>query len=120
MDKQTYFDEATEAQKNWLWWLYVMHATSMLFSLGALSFIPLIINYIKRNSTNGTFLRTHHSWQIRSFWWYVFWLMVGGLLFVTIIGMPLAALIWLTAWIWKAYRLLRGFLDLSDNKFMPV
>lgn len=107
-------------QQTLLWWLYLIHGASVVFSLGAFSFIPLIINYIKRDETNGTFLRSHHSWQIRSFWWYLFWVGVGGVLFMTVIGIPLAALIWLSAWVWKAYRLIKGFLDLDDNKPMPV
>ena len=40
--------------------------------------------------------------------------------FITVIGIPVAALLWLGAWIWKAYRLIRGFLDLNANKAMPV
>ena len=47
-------------------------------------------------------------------------LFVGALLFMTIIGIPLAWLVWLGAWVWKAYRLLRGFLDLDKNRAMPV
>jgi uncharacterized membrane protein len=31
-----------------------------------------------------------------------------------------AMLIWFAAWVWKAYRLIRGFLDLGSNKAMPV
>lgn len=119
MENQIIFDEATEAHKSWLWWLYLMHGASLVFSLGALSFIPLVLNYLKRGETEGSFLRSHHSWQIRSFWWYVVWLFVGGLLFLTFIGIPLAWLLWLGAWVWKAYRLLRGFLDLGKNRSMP-
>lgn len=113
-------DEVTQARKQWLWWLYLMHGASLAFSLGALSFIPLILNYLKRDDTNGTYLRSHHSWQIRLFWWYVVWLVLGGLVFATLIGIPLAGLIWLAAWVWKAYRLIRGFLDLNADRAMPV
>lgn len=119
MDSYTYFDEATETQKTWLWWLYLMHGASLLFSLGALSFIPLILNYLKRGETEGSFLRSHHGWQIRSFWWYIGWLFIGAALFMTFVGIPLAWLVWLGAWVWKAYRLLRGFLDLGKNRAMP-
>jgi hypothetical protein len=35
-----------------------------------------------------TFLYTHHRWQIRSFWWYLFWLFAGGVLWATVIGIP--------------------------------
>ena len=119
MAQEIYFEQEFDASKTLLWWLYILHAGSLLFSLGALSFVPLIINYIKRDATTDTFLRSHHLWQIRSFWWYLFWMALGGLLFITFIGIPLAVLIWLAAWVWKAYRLIRGFMDLHDNKAMP-
>ena len=93
MDEQTVYDEATEARKTLLWWLYLMHGASLFLSLGMFSFIPLIFNYLKRDETDGTWLRTHHSWQIRSFWWYLFWVSVGWIAFITILGIPLAALI---------------------------
>lgn len=120
MNEQIYYDSATESGKRLVWWLYLMHGASLALSLGALSFVPLIINYLKRSDTEGTFLRSHHSWQIRSFWWYLFWMMIGGVLFITLIGIPFAFVIWLGAWVWKAYRLVRGFLDVSDNKAMPM
>ncbi len=44
----------------------------------------------------------------------------GGILFITIIGIPLAWLVWFVAPIWKAYRLIKGFLDLDANKPMPL
>ncbi len=119
MTQDTYFDIDFESKKKLLWWLYLLHGASLVFSLGAFSFIPLILNYIKRDETSGTFLCSHHSWQIRSFWWYLLWMAIGGLLFVTIIGIPVAALIWFAAWVWKAYRLIRGFTDLRDNRPMP-
>lgn len=120
MSQEIVFDPQLQSSKNLVWWLYLMHAASFLFSLGALSWIPLIINYIKRGETEGTFVYSHHSWQIRSFWWYFFWMVVGGVLFATIVGIPLAWLIWTGAWIWKAYRLIKGILDLGDNKPMPM
>ena len=95
-------------------------ACTFFFSLGMLSFLPLIVNYIKRPDTSGTMVYSHHSWMIRSFWFYVIWMGVGFVLFATIIGIPVAWLVWALAWLWKAYRLIRGFLDLNNNKPMPV
>jgi uncharacterized membrane protein len=113
-------DTPLQSQKTLVWWLYIFHALSVLFSLGLFSFIPLIINYVKREDAVGTFVLSHHNWQIRSFWWYLVWVVIGALVFVTIIGIPLAWLIWFGAWIWKAYRLIRGFINLNDNRAMPV
>ena len=99
MNEQIYFDSDTEDNKRWVWWLYLLHGVSMAFSLGALSFVPLILNYLKRGDTTGSFLHAHHCWQIRSFWWYIVWMIVGGILFVTVIGIPVAVIVWLAAWV---------------------
>jgi uncharacterized membrane protein len=45
---------------------------------------------------------------------------VGGLLAVTIIGIPVAWLVWVGAWIWKAYRLIVGFIRLNENSGAAV
>jgi uncharacterized membrane protein len=112
-------DAPVASAKNTAWWLYIIHAVSFVFSLGAFSFIPLIINYVKRPDTAGTFVHSHHSWQIRSFWWYLVWMFIGGVLWFTIIGIPLAILVWCAAWLWKAYRLVKGIVDLNENRAMP-
>jgi uncharacterized membrane protein len=120
MGQEIVFDQTTQSSKNFAWWLYVFHAISFVFSLGLFSFIPLILNYVKRQDALGTFVYSHHSWQIRSFLWYLFWVVVGGVLAATIILFPLAILVWTGAWIWKAYRLIKGFIDLDNNKPMPM
>jgi uncharacterized membrane protein len=119
MMQELVLDTQLQSRKNLAWWLYLFHAASLVFSLGAFSWIPLIISYLKRPEAAGTFVYSHHSWQIRSFWWYVVWMALGGLLWLTIIGIPLAMVVFFLAWVWKAYRLLRGFFALNDNKPMP-
>jgi len=114
------FDSKLESERNTARWLYIFHGASFLFSLGMLSWIPLIINFIKRGDATGTFVYSHHTWQIRSFLWYLAWMLAGGVLFITIILIPLAWLVWTAAWVWKAYRLLKGFIDLNAGKPMPV
>jgi uncharacterized membrane protein len=119
MNQELVFDPQTQAQKDLVWWLYLGHGLSLVLSLGMLGWVPLIINYVKRDDARGTFLYSHHSWQIRSFWWYLFWMFLGGALFLTFVGIPLAWLTWFCAPIWKAYRLIKGFLDLGADKPMP-
>jgi len=116
MAQDLVLDSRTDSAKSWAWWLYVAHAVSFLFTLGLFSFIPLILNYVKRPETEGTFVHSHHSWQIRSFWWYVVWMAVGWILFATIIGILVAWIVWVGAWVWKAYRLIRGFIALNNNE----
>lgn len=120
MTEEIVSDSKLQSAKNLAFWLYIFHGASVLFSLGAFSWIPLIINYLKRDDAAGTFVHSHHTWQIRSFWWYLFWVVAGALIFITVVGIPVAWLVWTIAWIWKAYRLIKGMLDLNDNKAMPV
>jgi len=120
MQQDLVLGDRLEVAKNVAWWLYMGHAISFVFSLGTFSFVPLIINYLKRDDTAGTYVHSHHTWMIRSFWWYLFWMALGVLLAFTVVGLLLAVPMWVVAWIWKAYRLLKGFLDLNENKPMPV
>ncbi|MFC7516631.1 DUF4870 family protein [Herbaspirillum sp. GCM10030257] len=120
MAQELVFDSKLQSNKSLAWWLYIIHGVSFAFSLGAFSWIPLIINYVKKDDARGTFVESHHRWQIRSFWWYLFWMIVGGVLFITVIGIPIAWLVWTGAWVWKAYRLIKGIVDLNDNKAMPI
>lgn len=119
MASELVFDARMDGAKNTAWWLYLVHGVSFVFSLGAFSFIPLIFNYVKRSETEGTFVHSHHSWQIRSFWWYLAWMVIGGVCAATLIGFPLAIVIWCGAWLWKAYRLIKGITDLNNNRAMP-
>jgi uncharacterized membrane protein len=120
MTQQLVLDQGLEDAKQTARILYLAHACTFFFSLGLLSFLPLIFNYIKRPETVGTLVYSHHTWMIRSFWIYIACLIVAVFLIITVIGIPLAWLLGACAWLWKAYRLIRGFLDLNNNRPMPV
>jgi uncharacterized membrane protein len=120
MTQELILDGKFAAEKNTARLLYIVHALTFFFSLGLLSIVPLIINYSKRPDTIGTMVYSHHSWMIHSFWWYAVWMAIGGVLAVTLIGIPLAALIWGVVWLWKAYRLIRGFIAINANEAMPL
>ncbi len=120
MQQELVLDDKLTTLKNLAWFLYLFHAASLIFSMGVFSWIPLIISYLKRGDAAGTFVYSHHTWQIRSFFWYLFWIVLGVIAFISVIGIPLAWLIWTCAWLWKAYRLIKGFIDLNANKAMPV
>jgi uncharacterized membrane protein len=120
MTQQLVLDRGLEDAKQLARILYLVHGATFFFSLGLLSFLPLIVNYIKRPDTVGTLVHSHHTWMIRSFWIYIICLFVAILLAITLIGIPLAWLLGLGAWLWKAYRLIRGFVDLNNNRAMPV
>jgi uncharacterized membrane protein len=108
-------DRKTEDAVNTARILYFVHGVCFFFSLGMLNLVPLIVNYIKRPEAEGTIAFSHHTWMIRSFWFFILWMAVGWVCFATLIGIPVAILVWCGAWIWEAYRIIRGFVDLNNK-----
>jgi len=112
--------------------VYALHAFSAISGLTSAAFIvtafltgwpsiiAVIINYVKRDSVRGTFLDTHFSWQIRTFWWSLLWLVIAGLMIATFIGMVIGIPILFAAGIWILYRIIRGWLNLLSRKAMPM
>jgi uncharacterized membrane protein len=110
--------------------VYALHALSLLigittaatiigaFVFGMPSIIAVIINYLKRGEARGTFLDSHFRWQIRTFWFGLLWCLIGGFLFVTFIGIPLAIVVFIAAGLWVIYRIARGWLALRDRRPM--
>jgi uncharacterized membrane protein len=112
--------------------LYLLHAFSALmgvlgtafvltaFLTGWPSIIAVIINYIKRGEVRGTYLDSHFGWQLRTFWYALLWVLVIGLLIMTLIGIPIAWILAIIVGIWVLYRIIRGWMTLSSRKPMPV
>jgi uncharacterized membrane protein len=120
MSQELVYERGLEDAKQFARILYIAHAATFFFSLGLFNVLVLIVNYIRRPDTAGTMVYSHHTWMIRSFWWYVVMMAVAFILMVTIIGIPLAWLVGVVAWCWMAYRIIRGFMDLNNNRPMPV
>jgi uncharacterized membrane protein len=89
------------------------------FLTGWPSIIAVILNYAKRSEVRGTFLDSHFGWQIRTFWYALLWLLVGGVAFVTVIGILVAVIVWVLTGLWVLYRIARGWMTLSAEKPMP-
>ncbi len=112
--------------------IYALHAFSAVggligtatiigaFLTGWPSIIAVILNYAKRSEVNGTYLETHFSWQIRTFWYAFFWVALGVALFFTLVGIPISLMIFVAISLWILYRIVRGWLALLDGKPMPV
>jgi uncharacterized membrane protein len=90
------------------------------FLTGWPSIIAVIINYVKRSEVRGTYLDTHFSWQIRTFWFALLWVLIGMIFFATFVGIPIAWVILVGAGIWVLYCIIRGWMALLDRKPMPV
>ena len=112
--------------------IYGLHAFSVLTGISSAAFIvtaflsgwpsiiAVIINYVKRDNVRGTFLDSHFSWQIRTFWWSVLWVVIAGVLIATFIGMVIGIPLMILVGLWILYRIIRGWLTLAGRKAMPV
>jgi len=94
--------------------IYSLYALSLFFGVTAI--IAIVLNYLKREDAQGTWLESHFSWQISTFWWGLLWFIVGAITWIILIGW----LVWGVACIWFIYRIAKGWLNLNDNKPMPV
>ena len=93
------------------------------FIFGWPSIIAVIINYVKRGDARGTWLESHFSWQIRTFWWSLLWAII-----ISIVSFPLAfLLIGFVTWpvgmfilgVWAIYRIAVGWSRLSSRRTVP-
>jgi uncharacterized membrane protein len=76
-------------------------------------FAGVIVAYIGRGGAEPLY-RTQLTWGIRTFWWALFWFVVGSILTIILIGWAILGLLWL----WTAYRTIRGWLRLADG--LPI
>jgi uncharacterized membrane protein len=118
--------------RSWTHVIYALHAWSVLagiltpalivtaFLLGWPSIIAVVLNYVKRAEAAGTFLDSHFRWQIRTFWFAVPWALLGAILWLTLLLIPLAILLWVVTGIWVVYRVARGWIALADGRPAPA
>lgn len=116
--------------------VYALHTLSLVigaigastligaFLFGWPSIIAVIINYVKRSEVRGTWLDSHFSWQIRTFWWALLWSVivgvVGTVFLVVLVGIAIWAVGLALLGIWAVYRIARGWLRLKDRQPMPA
>ena len=90
------------------------------FVFGWPSIIAVVINYVKRGEASGTWLESHFTWQIRTFWFALLWATV-----VFLVGLPLTLVIvgfavWIVGFfvlgLWAIYRIARGWMALNARR----
>jgi len=92
--------------------VYVLQVAS--FVVGFTLIAGVIVNYIKREDVAGTWIESHFTWQIRTFWWWLVWVLVGLVTLIIVVGI----FIWIADAIWLVYRIIKGGIRLSEGKPM--
>ncbi len=106
--------EATDRLKTLTMLVYALQAAGLLLP-PVVWIVAVIINYVRKEDVAGTWLESHFRWQIRTFWFGLLWAVLGAILFVLIVGWFILA----ADAIWIIYRIVKGWLNLSENRPMP-
>ena len=114
--------------------VYILHGLSIVIGLmtgatiisaflfGWPSIAAVILNYIMAPDARGTFLQSHFSWQIRTFWYGMILTVLVAIVGVLFTPFVIGPFIWLIGFvvlgIWVAYRIVVGWLRL--RQYRPV
>lgn len=113
-------------------WMYALHTASALigilgsatvvggFIFGVPSIIAVVMNYVRRSDARGTYLESHFSWQLRTFWFAALAALIVFLLslplFFVLVGFLTFPLGIFLIGVWIIYRVVRGWLKLKDGQ----
>jgi uncharacterized membrane protein len=90
------------------------------FLFGWPSIIAVILSYVKRGEARGTWLESHFSWQIRTFWWAALWAAVTAavsfVLLIVLVGFATWFVGLFALGVWSVYRIARGWLRLNARR----
>ncbi len=117
---------------------YLLYVLSY-FTAGLLWIVPIVMNYAKRHDADNTWLATHFDWQIKTFWYSLVLFAIsiiiitfalsglgvsviadsGNLALGSILLTGLGLLIMVFTFVWHLYRIVRGWIALTDNRPVP-
>jgi uncharacterized membrane protein len=92
--------------------VYALQAASFIFGVTLIA--AIIVNYIKKEDVQATWLASHFRWQIRTFWFSLLWGVIGLITALLGIGFIILA----ADAVWLIYRIAKGWLRLSEEKQM--
>jgi len=92
--------------------VYILYALS--YFTGVTAIVGIIINNVKKDEVAGTWLESHFRWQIRTFWFGLLWVVIGVLTAFILVGFAIL----FANFCWIIYRIVKGWLNLNDNKPM--
>ena len=116
--------------------MYALHALAAIigitssvtvvgqFIFGLPSIIAVIMNYVRRGESRGTWLESHFRWQLRTFWFAVLWVLILALislpLLLVLVGLLTFPIGLALIGIWVIYRVARGWLTLRDGRAIEL
>jgi uncharacterized membrane protein len=116
--------------------IYALHALTVVcafltIALPALRFafclpslIAIIMNYLRRAQAQGSWLESHFSWQIRTFWYAWLWTVVTSIIAIPLllfgVSFWLSLGVFVLIVLWVMYRVWRGWMALRQGRPAPL
>jgi uncharacterized membrane protein len=116
--------------------IYALHALTVLsafltmpvpalrFAFCLPSLAAIIMSYRRRPDAQGTWLESHFTWQIRTFWYAWLWTVVTSLVAIPLllfgVNLWISLMIFVLIALWVLYRVVYGALALRDARPAPV
>lgn len=101
-----------QSEKQFALIVYILQAVSIF--IGVTSIVGVIMNHVKSGSLTDPVIKSHNSWQIRTFWWMLLWSALCMILATVTLG--LGAILILVPLVWYIYRIVKGVMRLNDGK----
>ena len=116
--------------------IYALHALTVVcafltmpvpvlrFAFCLPSFVAIILNYLRRAQAQGSWLESHFTWQIRTFWYAWLWTVVTSIIAIPLLlfgvswWLSLGVLVLIVLWV--MYRVGRGWMALRAGQPAPV
>jgi len=109
---------ASEGERNTLLIGYVLFCAAFVTGISGIA--GVILCHIKIGETGNEFLRSHYRWLIRTFWFSVLWWLVSAALIATVLLSPIGGIGLAATSIWHIYRLVRGLINFTERRPLPV
>jgi uncharacterized membrane protein len=96
-----------------------LHIVYGLYALSLVTALPSILGallaFLKRDDIRGSWLESHATWQIRTFFIMLISSILSAAMAATFVLIPFAGLLAGATWLWFAYRTIKGWLKLSND-----
>ena len=89
---------------------YILYAASAIIAPAAIA--GVIYAHIKRDDVDGSFVASHITWLIRTFWLTLLFGLIGLVLALFVIGF----VILFAVGVWYIFRVVKGFVIFADGK----
>ncbi len=106
----TITDEKDKELRQFVFISYILQATFFVFVVTPL--FALIINYIKKDDLINSRYSSHYRWQQNTFWFGLMWAFLSVMTFILFIGY----VVFFFLGIWYVYRIIKGWIYLTDGK----